>query len=150
MNPIEDEKMPEIFCEIVVYFHNNDLNFAKEQLLALPIGPMECKQDPLIKDYSYVSFARLYYKTFWDIDDALTEMFAKIDPYLPQICEIAEQFHGRFIIDIALCVYGAFPALMFSGENMRKIHSMKADISIDPYYYGNVSNETEEKAETAP
>ncbi len=144
MENVEIGKTPEIFCEIAIYFDNKKIELARKSIMNLSIGPVVCRRDPLMIGFSYINFARVYYKQYWDIDDALTEMFSKIDVYIPQICEIINEFQGKAMIDIALCVYETFPALLFSGENMRKIHMMNADISIDPYYYGSSDNSQDE------
>lgn len=145
-----DGKAPEIFCKIVLYLKTAMVHEVLLQLNKLSIGSIKSHLDPFNKEFIYVSFAEVYYEQYWDIDDALTEMFSKVEPHFSHICSIIDNFKCHSLIDIAVCVYETFPALLFSGKNMKKIHSLNADISIDPYYYGNVSNETEEKAETAP
>ena len=60
-------------------------------------------------------------------------MFSRVDNYLNKIKEITKKYNGKICIDIAFYEYGTYPALLFSGENMKKIHYLEADISIDPY-----------------
>jgi hypothetical protein len=44
------------------------------------------------------------------------------------------RFNAKVIIDIMFHhYYDKYPALIFDGANMEKIHMLKADISIDVY-----------------
>ena len=65
------------------------------------------------------------------IDDLLSELFAVGN--LKTIHTVAKNFGGKILIDIAFYHNDIYPALVFEGKNMEIIHSIDADICIDPY-----------------
>lgn len=67
----------------------------------------------------------------WNIDDLLTQLFSLCD--LDLITHITHKFHGRVFLDISFHHYETYPSLVFEGKNMAIIHSLQADIGIDPY-----------------
>lgn len=67
----------------------------------------------------------------WDIDDVLTELFAKCK--LEEWKAVADQFDGKIHIGLWYYSYDSSPAIIFEGRNMEIIHRLNADISIDPY-----------------
>ena len=69
---------------------------------------------------------------FWELNDALTKMFSKVENSIGEIKNIATKYHGEIYIDIAFYQRGTFPALVIRGENMRNICFLEANISIDP------------------
>ena len=129
----ESDEMPNIYCAINVRFANeNDALYAIKQLAELSVKTTEYRK-PKVIGQGYFSIACIKNKPYWYLDDALKDMFAMIDHCLPQICRIIKQHCGRSLIDIAFYHDERYPALVFEGENMRKIRMLEADISIDAY-----------------
>ena len=129
----ESDEMPNIYCAINVRFANeNDALYAIKQLAELSVKTTEYRKTKVIGQ-GYFSIACIKNKPYWYLDDALKDMFAMIDHCLPQICRIIKQNCGWSLIDIAFYHDERYPALVFEGENMRKIRMLEADISIDAY-----------------
>jgi len=126
-------KMPEIYCAISAKFHRETrIDSLIDKLKEVGIHEVKIVY-PKLTETLCISFAVVYYERFWEIDDVLTKVFSKVDSALPEIKNIIEKYYGKIYIDIAFYHYGTYPALLFSGENMRKICYLEADISIDPY-----------------
>lgn len=67
----------------------------------------------------------------FEINDLLTELFLGLD--IQATLKLLSKFNGTALIDISFHHYDVYPALVFEGKNMEIIHSLKANISIDPY-----------------
>ena len=67
----------------------------------------------------------------WEVNDLLTELFSQCN--FETLLLAQSQLDAKVLIDITFQHYDKFPALLFEGENMEKIHMLKADISIDAY-----------------
>lgn len=67
----------------------------------------------------------------FEVDALLTHLFAQCD--LEIIRKIIDCQQAKVLIDISFHHYDTFPAIVFEGRNMEIIHSLHADISIDPY-----------------
>ena len=67
----------------------------------------------------------------WEVDDLLSELFSHCN--FETLLLAQNRFNAKVIIDITFHHYDKYPALIFDGANMEKIHMLKADISIDVY-----------------
>lgn len=67
----------------------------------------------------------------WELDELLTALFERCD--FEEISNVIDKYQGSVLIDIAFYHTENYPALVFSGKNMEIIHSLRADIAIDPY-----------------
>lgn len=127
-----DKEIPEIYCAISINFEYSididrflcDLN----KIEILDIKVCRPKYESSIK----VDIAIVKYEHFWYLDDALKKMFSKIKD-IKELKNVVKEYKGTFCIDIAYYQYDRAPALEFIGENMKKIHFLEADISIDSY-----------------
>lgn len=129
------DKTPEISCACLINFPENiEVSPIIDSLKQIGITKMKINKPRYDSAVSIsISICDDGYKSFWYLEDALTEMFSHIDSCLFDLCKIIKKFHGEVIIDIAFYQYGTYPALEFCGENMRKIRYLEADISIDAY-----------------
>ena len=133
MNTQKTDNIPEIYCAISISFGIDvDVLSIMGSLEHLGIENFEIHK-PKCESLVCVDIAIIKNEPFWYLDEALTKMFLQVERSLPKIKEIIEKFHGEACIDIAFCQHGIYPALEFSGENMKKISFLEADISIDPY-----------------
>ena len=80
-----------------------------------------------------VDVAEIKNKRCWHIEEALTELFAQVEGQLETIRSIAVRYGGTVFLDLAFDHFETYPSLVFSGENMKKIRALEADIGIDPY-----------------
>lgn len=128
----ETPKTPEIYAAISLSFGPsvdvgaivNDLN---------KIGIYEIKvQRPKIDASLCVDIAIIHNEQFWELDDALTKMFLKVDQCLYELKRISTEYCGEIYIDIAFYQYGIYPTLVIHRNNMKKIHILEANLSIDP------------------
>lgn len=127
------DKTPEIYSAMTFeYDKDEDAEMAVKEFTSMGVSDIEVVK-PQCSSITKISIATVKNKRLWDIDDALTIMFSRVDNYLNTIKEITKKYNGKICIDIAFYEYGTYPALLFSGENMKKIHYLEADISIDPY-----------------
>ncbi len=69
----------------------------------------------------------------WDIDEAISESFSMIANNLDELKEIVSETRGKFFVDVVIEKYDTYPAMVFSGKNMKIIHFLEADISLDCY-----------------
>ncbi len=127
------DKIPEIYCAIEILFDKNtDINSVSEALHQIGIDDFEILM-PKCEPITILEMAIVKKEPFWYLDEALTKMFLYVDNCLFDLIEVIKKFHGQARIDIAFYQYGTYPALEFSGKNMKKIRTLEADISIDPY-----------------
>ena len=127
------DKTPEIYSAMTFeYDKDEDAEMAVKEFTSMGVSDIEVVK-PQCSSITKISIATVKNKRLWDINDALTIMFSRVDNYLNTIKEITKKYNGKICIDIAFYEYGTYPALLFSGENMKKIHYFEADISIDPY-----------------
>lgn len=126
-------KKPEIYCAISVLFERDaDIPSITDALSKIGIHDFKIcipKCDPVV----CIDIAIIKYEPFWYLDEALTKMFRQVENSISDLKEIIKKFQGKVCIDVAFCKHGTYPALEFSGENMKKIHFLEADISIDPF-----------------
>lgn len=65
------------------------------------------------------------------MDDVLAELLDQADGRIEQIKNIASKYQAEIMIDISFWQYGTYPALIFDGESMKKIHLLDANMSND-------------------
>lgn len=133
MKAQQTDKIPEIYCAISLSFNKDIDTFSiSNDLKKFGIQNIEIHK-PKCEPIVCIDIAIIKNEPFWYLDEALTKMFLQVENRLTNIKEIIEKFHGKVCIDVAFYHYGTYPALKFSGENMKKIRYLEADISIDPY-----------------
>jgi hypothetical protein len=126
-------QIPEIYCSIAIFFEKkHDINFIVDSMKQLEISEMKI-HEPKFDHSICVEIATIKNEPFWNLDDALTKMFLKIDGKMAELKKIVKKYDGDVCIDIAFYQYGTYPVLVFSAETMKKIHYLDAVISIDPY-----------------
>lgn len=127
------DNMPEIYCAIDVVFDKlTELSPIIDKLNALGIENIEiCK--PRLESIVSLKFAIVKNERFWYLEEALAKMFSYVDEIIVQLRSVITENKGTVFIDIAFYQHGTYPALIFDGENMRKIHFLNANISIDAY-----------------
>lgn len=136
-NIIENEKMPKIYCAICILFDKeSETDLFSEALNQIGIHDFKIRFPKYSQRMCY-DMAIVNNEEFWYLDEALAKMFQKVDGVLPQLKEFVDEFKGKIFIDIAFYQYGKYPALLFSGDNMKKIRFLEADISIDPYDFSD-------------
>ena len=128
-----DMQMPEIYCAVKLVF-DKDINIDAviEKLNKIGINEFRIKR-PKYEKAVCIILDGVKYERLWYLDEALNIMFSHIDDKLIQIRDIVDCFHGEVILDISFWHYESYPALVFSHENINKIHLLNASISIDPY-----------------
>lgn len=127
----ENDDKPEVYCALSLFFDDNtNIAVICEKMYALGIEEIR-EIHPKCESGIVLEIAILEYERFWEIDHALSKMFSTVDVHLPEIRELVEAYHGKIYIDIAIIEHGTYPAMLFAGENMRKIHDLRAQISID-------------------
>ena len=135
MNKAEDEmnRIPEIYCAITVLFDENmDVVPIVHSLRQIGISKVEIIK-PQYDSVICLSIATVDNERFWYLDEALSKMFSQVGGCLSGLKEVVIKSRGEIRIDIAFYQYGTYPALEFSGDNMKKIRFLEADISIAPY-----------------
>lgn len=129
----QETQIPDIYCAISLSFDKNaDVSSILETLKKLDIHDIIIR-NPKCENIIAIDLAVIKNEKFWYIDAALTKMFSKVENHLIDLKEFAIKSNCHILIDISFRQYGTYPALVFSGENMKKIHYLNADISIDPY-----------------
>lgn len=83
-------------------------------------------------EFSEIVYSEICSFNSWEIDDLLTALFLKCN--VPLIRKLCEKYGGKVWIDITFYrSNNLYPSLVFEGNNMDLIHTLKANISIDPY-----------------
>ena len=125
--------IPEVHSAISFLFEKNaDVDAITDALKGIGITDIRVRK-PKNEPYVCFDFAIIHNEPFWELNDALTKMFSKVDGCLPQLKDILARHKGKSYIDIAFYQYGTYPSLEFYGENMKKICFLEADIGIDPF-----------------
>ena len=128
------DRAPRILCSLYLIFRS-DLEISKviDSLLDNDISIIEYRLEPQTKNHS-LRVLHIDYKEFWEISDALSELFKSMDDNKTDaLSRLLIEHGGNAILDIAFYYYGTYPALLFTGKNMEIIRALKADISIDAY-----------------
>lgn len=124
---------PEIYCALSLYFDLNiNINSFIEELNRIGIFDVKYSK-PKCEQLVSFDIAIINYEHLWSLEEALTKMFSYVDNCIVELKKLVEKYNGEIYIDIAFCQYGTYPALLFNGMNMEKIHFLNANISIDPY-----------------
>lgn len=128
----ESESMnPEIYCAISLSVDTStNIAAIKKQLTELGIAEIEVRYPKCLPEI-LIEFAIVRYEHCWEVDHAISKMFFIVENHLSKIKEICAANNGNICIDIAIVEHGMYPALLFSQENLRKIHALDATISID-------------------
>ncbi|MDE7182768.1 MAG: hypothetical protein K2O41_07095 [Clostridia bacterium] len=72
----------------------------------------------------------------WDIDEAISYSFSSVKDKLNELKAIVDETNGRFFVGIIIEKFDVYPTMLFSGENMKVIHFLNADISMDCLDFG--------------
>ena len=116
---------PDLYGAVIIYFPvDTPVESVKE---VLP----ECLGINAYNDFVEIVYREVKSLYSWDVADLLTTLFAKCD--LENVRAAVEIFDGSVLIDISFRHKDRYPSLLFSGENMKVIHKLGADLSIDPY-----------------
>lgn len=138
MNNIEKkdislDSVPKIYCALSLFFDLNiNINLFIEELNRIGIFDIRYSKPKSEKLINF-DIAIINYEHLWTLEEALTKMFSNVDNCIVELKKLVEKYNGEIYIDIAFCQYGTYPALLFNGMNMEKIHFLNANISIDPY-----------------
>lgn len=125
--------IPEIYSAISIVFKKDaDVIPIIEELNGIGI-PNIAIRTPKIDPVVCLDIAIVKNESFWELNDALSKMFMYVDGNLHGLKEITQKYRGEIWIDMAFYQHGTYPALIISGQNMKKIHFLEANISIDPY-----------------
>lgn len=130
-------QMPEIYTAVELAFHNNtDENTIINSLQSMGITEYKVVK-PKLSDKIIFKIAIVHYKKSWELNDVLIESFSRIETNLEELVSIVNENNGSVYIDIAFVGYDTYPALYFSNKVLDIIHTLHAEISIDPYMLGN-------------
>ena len=125
--------IPEIYAAISLSF-GTEINIASIVNELNNCGVYDVKiRRPKNEAKICVDIAAIRNKCFWELNDALSEMFSQVEQCLSDIKDIATKNQGDIYIDIAFYQYGRYPALVINGKNMKNICFLEANISIDPF-----------------
>lgn len=127
-----DNRTPIIACNLYVLFH--DMHTAKAFCQQLRL--LNCRNELkscITSNEVRVKIASLPASEFWELADALTEMFHQIKDQYSELKRIIDDLQGDCFVDIECHKMSAYPSMLFDGDVMRTIHELKADISIDMY-----------------
>lgn len=131
----EDISVPEIYCALSICVDKSvDISFLEKELNDLGIYCQKIHK-PRCEPIIGIDVAFIEYEKFWKLDSALSKMFSTIKWSYVQLKDVVNKYGGEIYIDIAFCHYGIYPALVISGDNMKKIRELEANISIDPFDY---------------
>lgn len=79
-------------------------------------------------EYTYIEIETL---SCWEVDDLLTALFSRCD--LERLKQMSALYRATILIDISFHHGEIYPALVFEGKNMKIIHELNANLSIDPF-----------------
>lgn len=126
------DPIPEIYCALIVFCPCSvpavDFDNQLDQLVGRHIVPNKSCDNEL----SY-TLAETGNVPSWNLADVLNQLFTLLDGKLNDLKQLVLKYGYSFYVDIAFYQHGTYPALYFSGEAMKKIIFLEADISIDPY-----------------
>ena len=124
-------KIPKLYCDISLCVRHENTASVSAQLDNM--GLQYSIVSPMYFDEDLLKIASVAPTELWYLDDALALLFQQIKNH---VCQLKEMLHSLNVVaqlNIAFVQYGTYPALMITGENMRYIRELGADISIDPY-----------------
>ena len=120
-----DDCKPALYGAIVLYFPQT----VTKELLQAELS--EYSDIRIYEEYIEVTYKEIRNLYAWDIDEMLTMLFAKCN--FEEMIDLLKKHQGKVLIDISFHHKEKYPSLVFHGENMDIIHTLCADISIDPY-----------------
>ncbi|MEA4870722.1 MAG: hypothetical protein VB062_08845 [Christensenella sp.] len=132
METIHMDPIPEIYCALAVIVPASALAPGFEdqldQLIGHPVVPSKSFDDEL--SYTLVKTGNI---PSWELNEVLKQMFGMLDGKLEGLKNLIRTYGYSFYVDIAFYQHGTYPALYFTGEAMKNIILLEADIGIDPY-----------------
>lgn len=128
MDKVNAERVPDWYGAVVLYFPTT---VPIERLEAALSGPLKINTYYDIAETMEITYQEVKSLHSWDVSDMLAALFAKCD--LRKISAALAEFNGNILIDLSFHHYEKYPSLLFSGEHMKTIHMLGADLSIDPY-----------------
>lgn len=130
-----DNLKPKVKCTLCAIFDKEE--FAKNfvsKLKNLRFDNLEIHKPKAVEEYS-IDIACNKNEFVCDVDEALSETFFMVKDKLNELKIAIEETNGEFLIDLVIIKYETYPAMIFSGKNMKIIHFLNADISLDCYDY---------------
>ena len=127
----ERDDTPEIYAAISLVFNKTvDVTSVIDELKHLNLFEFKICE-PKYEATTCLDIVIVQNEHFWELNDALTKMFSKVAGHLRELKQIATKYQGEVLIDIAIYQHGNYPAIVISGQNMKNIHFLEANISID-------------------
>ena len=120
-----NNKLPRLYGAIVLIFPRENFCFTVLELLPGNVGCVE------YADFIEITYREVDNVFSWEIDDLLTRLFSECNVEL--LCDLISRYEVKVLVDVSFHHHSKFPALVFEGSNMRIIHKLQANISIDPY-----------------
>lgn len=127
-------KKPEIFCALLAYFPEQEIENILSLFTSLGFSHLSVGTGRYWRGRRSICFGEIYYQEYWEIGDALADLFRMIPIDFRDFCQQIFSNNGNVLIDIAFVAYELFPVLVFEGEVMNKIRMLRAEIEIDPYH----------------
>jgi hypothetical protein len=132
MEQIHLDPIPDIYCalEVICPAPSPSDGFEDQlnQIMGTPIVPTKSFDGEL-----FYTLAETGNVPSWDLTDILNQMFAMLNGKLSDLKQLVRSYGYSFYVDVAFYHHGTYPTLNFSGEAMKNIIFLEADISIDPY-----------------
>ena len=122
-------QIPEIYCDLSLLFPVECDDGILQHIIAISAGASINSESSA----KCLIVAKTGYLKTWYLDEALAQLFRKIEAILPQIADLAQAHGTKALVNIAFWQYGTYPALSITGKNMAYIRALQADIDIDPY-----------------
>lgn len=119
------DKMPDLYGALVLIFPPDTLDRRIKELLQ---EDLTCR---IFEECVEVIYREVKHYSCWEIDDLLTKLFGLCN--FDIIRSAQKNLAAKVLVDISFVHRETYPALIFEGENMKRIHELQADISIDPY-----------------
>lgn len=119
------DKMPDLYGALVLIFPPDTLDHRIKEILH---EDFKCD---IFKECIEVRYREVKWFSGWEIDDLLTKLFGLCN--FDIIRSAQKNLAAKVLVDISFVHRETYPALIFEGENMKRIHELQADISIDPY-----------------
>lgn len=125
MGQMKKETIPNLYGAIVLIFPEETSKARIMDILHEHIDYQTCENSI---EVIYREIKEFY---SWEVDELITALFDLCN--FDAINAARELLNARILLDISFVHYEKYPALVFSGNNMRQIHTIQAEISIDPY-----------------
>ena len=125
-------QIPEIYCDLSLLFPVECDDGILQHIIAISAGASIYKKNSESSVKCLIVAKTGYLKT-WYLDEALAQLFRKIEGILPELADLTQVHGAKALVNIAFWQYGTYPALSITGKNMAHIRALWADIDIDPY-----------------